>query len=57
MKDNRDLNYEEYLNQTQKEPSEEELNNMEKVLYKATIFKNYKSPINNLNYKPFLEGA
>lgn len=57
MKDNRDLNYEEYLEQTQKEPNEEELNQMEKVLCKATILKNYKSPLNNLNYKPFFEGA
>lgn len=57
MKNNRDLNYEEYLNQTKKEPSEKELNQMEKVLSISTILKNYKSPLNNLNYKPFLDGA
>lgn len=57
MRDKRDFNYEEYLNQTQKEPSEKELIHMEKVLCKATVLKSYKSPLNNLNYKPFLEGA
>lgn len=57
MKDPKDLSYEEYLNQTQKEPNEKEVISIEKVLCKATILKNYKSPLNNLNYKPFLEGA
>lgn len=57
MKDHRDLNNEEFLNQTQKEPSDEELNNMEKVLCKASVLKNYQQPLNNFNYKPFLEGA
>lgn len=56
MKNKRDLNYEEYLNQTQTEPSEEELNNMEKVLCKATILKNNQKPLNNFNYTP-LGGA
>ena len=57
MRDKIDLGYEQFLNQTKKEPNEKELNHMEKVLCKATILKNYKSPLNNLNYKPFLEGA
>lgn len=57
MKSNRDLNYEEFLNQTKKEPSEEELNNMEKVLCKARVLKNFKKPLNNFNYMPFLEGS
>lgn len=57
MKNHKDLNYEKYLDQTQKEPSEEELNNMEKVLCKANVLKNYQKPLNNFNYKPFLEGA
>lgn len=57
MKNNRDLNYEKFLNQTQKEPSEEELNDMEKVLCKATVLKSNQKPLNNFNYKPFLGGA
>lgn len=57
MKDQRDLNYEEFLNQTQNEPNEEELNNMEKVLCKAIVLKNNQKALNNFNYKPFLEGA
>lgn len=56
MKDKRYLGFEQFLKVTQKEPNEEELKNMEKVLCKSTILKNYKNPINNLNYKPFLEG-
>lgn len=57
MTDQRDLNYEEFLNQTQNEPNEEELNNMEKVLCKAIVLKNNQKPLNNFNYKPFLEGS
>lgn len=51
MKDKKDLGYEEYLNQTQKEPSEDEMNNMEKVFCKAIVLKNHQKPLNNLDYK------
>lgn len=57
MNDEKDLGYEEYLNQMQKEPNEEELNNRERVLCKARVLKNFKKPLNNFNYKPFLEGS
>lgn len=57
LKDNRDLNYEEFLNQTQKEPNEKKLRDMEKVLCKATILKCYQKPLNNFDYKPFIGGA
>lgn len=57
MKDDRDLNYEEFLNQTQKEPRGDEINNMEKVLCKSVVLKNHQKPLNNFNYKPFLGGA
>ena len=53
IKDQRDLNYEEFLNKTQNEPSREELNNTEKVLCKASVSKKHQKPLNNFNYKPF----
>lgn len=51
-----DLAYQEYLKITHKEPTEDELNDMEKVFCKATIIKDHKKPLNNLDYQP-LQGA
>lgn len=57
MKDKKDLGYEEHLNQTQKEPSEDEVNAMEKVFCKAIVLKNYQRPLNNIDYKSLPYGA
>ncbi len=50
--------YEEWLNQTTKEPADNEVNNMEKEYCKSYILKSHKHlhPLNNINYQP-LQGA
>lgn len=57
MKDKKDLGYEEHLNQTQKEASEDVINDMTKVFCKAIVLKNHQKPLNNLDYKSFPYGA
>ena len=50
------LSYEEWLKIHKPEPTNDELNDMEKVFCKATILKSNSYPHNNYNYQP-LQGA
>lgn len=53
----RDLAYEEFLRANNTEPTSCEIDHMEKVFCKATIFKPQNHPpFNNLHYQP-LQGA
>lgn len=56
MKVENDMSYEEYLEQTHKEPRPDELNDMEKAFCKASLLKSYQKPLNNPYYQP-LQGA
>ena len=49
-----DLSFQEWLNYFQKEPTDKELNAMEKYMSKS--HKQYHHPLNNINYHP-LQGA
>jgi hypothetical protein len=52
-----DLDYEEWLRENNPPPTNNELNNMNKVFCKSKILKNISlDPINTLNYQP-LQGA
>lgn len=53
MKVNKDLDYDEYLSKTQKEPRGNELNDMEKVFCKTSVVKSSKKPLNNPYYQPY----
>jgi len=50
------LGYEEWLRDNLKAPSEDEINNMDRVFCSSTILKKSFNPINTLNYKP-LQGV
>ena len=53
----KDLDYEEWLRDNNPQPTNDELNNMEKVFCKSTVLKKSShSPINTFNYQP-LQGA
>ena len=43
------LGYEEWLRDNLKAPSEDEINNMDRVFYSSTILKKSFNPINTLN--------
>ena len=45
------LSYEEHLRFHNLEPSDDMLNDMERVFCKAIILKHHKQPLNNLDYK------
>ena len=51
-----DLSYEEHLRFHNLEPSDDMLNDMERVFCKATILKHHKQPLNNIYYNN-LQGA
>jgi len=53
-----DLEYEEWLRDNSLEPTIDDINNMERVFCKSTIFrKPLHYPINTLNYQPLPQGA
>ncbi len=52
MKGEKDLGYEEHLNKTQKEPSKDELKDMEKAFCKTSLLKSDQQSLNNPYYHP-----
>ena len=50
------LGYEEWLRDNLKAPSEDEINDMDRVFCSSTILKKSFNPINTLNYQP-LQGV
>jgi hypothetical protein len=50
------LSFEEHLRFHNLQPSDDALNDMERVFCKATILKHHKQPLNNINYNN-LQGA
>lgn len=51
-----DLSYKEHLRVHNLQPSDDALNDMERVFCKATILKHQKQPLNNIHYNN-LQGA